>query len=324
EGAEAWAEKWAELNDPRAGQPLLNRGVGQIAPPGSTFKMVTALAALEDGLNPAVTQTCPGALDIFDQSYGCWKTHGVVDLQRAIAESCNVYFYRAGLQVGIDAIVEMARAFGLGEPTGILGLPPGEESGGILPDRVWKQENLGEPWYPGETLMAAIGQGFHAYTPLQLASYVATIASGGVRYRPYIVQRVAGEDGEVLWEAAAQVVAQLPASESSIRLVQRGMEGATAPGGSGHWRFRDYPRERPDGSGVIAVAGKTGTAEVGSLDRRRESHGAFVAYAPADDPEIAVAVVIYHGGGGSLAAAPVARVIIDEYFGFPVLPEDSR
>ncbi len=324
EGAEQWALKWQELNDPRAGQPLLNRAVAQITPPGSTFKMVTALAALEAGVNPAATETCHGALGIFGQSYGCWRTHGVVNLHKAIAESCNVYFYRAGLRVGIDPMVEMARAFGFGQVTGILGLPPGEESGGILPDRAWKQEILGEPWYPGETLMAAIGQGFHAYTPLQMASYAATIASGGTRFRPYVVDRLVGDDGELLWEASPEVLSTLPASDANIALVQRGMEGAMIPGGSGHWRFFDYPRERPSDGELISVAGKTGTAEVGSPDLRRESHGWFVAYAPADDPEIAVAVVIYHGSGGSRAAAPVARVIIDEYFGFPTLPDDSR
>ncbi len=324
EGAEQWAMQWQELNDLRAGQPLLNRAAAQITPSGSTFKMVTALAALEEGLNPSVTHTCTGALGIFGQSYGCWRVHGVVDLYKAIAQSCNVYFYQVGLQAGIDNMVDMARAFGFGEPTGLLGLPPGEESGGILPDRMWKQETLGEPWYPGETLMAAIGQGFHAYTPLQLAVYTATIANGGTRYRPYVVDYVMGEDGELAWEASPNVLATLPASDANIRLVQQGMEGAMLPGGSGFWRFFDYPKKLPGEDRVISVAGKTGTAEIGSPASPRQSHGLFVAYAPAEDPEIAVAVIIYHGGGGSLAGAPVARVIMDEYFGFPSLPDDNR
>lgn len=316
EGAAKWEEQWRRLNDPAAGQPLLNRTISQISPPGSSFKMVTALAALEAGLDPARTVTCHGALDIFDQQYGCWTAHGATDLHRAIAQSCNVYFYRAGLDVGIDRLADMARALGFGEPTGLLGLPPGEERGGTLPSRAWKQEALGEMWYPGETLMAAIGQGFHAHTPMQLAVYTATIANGGTRYRPYVVDRLVSVDGEVLWEATPKEVATLPVSPENLRLVQAGMEGAALPGGSAYRRFQDYPQPCPERGEVISVAAKTGTAEVGTAYDRRDSHGWFVAYAPAEDPEIAVAVVIYHGGGGSLAAAPVTRAIIDEYFGF--------
>lgn len=321
EGAARWEEQWRELNDPGAGQPLLNRTIAQISPPGSSFKMVTALAALEGGLNPRRTVTCPGALDIFDQQYRCWSVHGATNLHQAIARSCNVYFYRAGLEVGIDAMVDMARAFGFGEPTGVLGLPPGEERGGTLPSRAWKQEVLGEMWYPGETLMAAIGQGFHAYTPIQLANYTATIANGGTRYRPYVVDRLVSVAGDVLWEGAPQEVTTLPVSPENLRLVQEGMKGAALPGGSAYWRFQSYPQECPEREQVISVAAKTGTAEIGTAYDRQDSHGWFVVYAPAEDPEIAVAVVIYHGGGGSLAAAPVARAIMDEYFGFTDGPE---
>ncbi len=319
--ARAWAQEWEHLNSVAMGQPLLNRATAQVSAPGSTFKMVTALAYLEAGYSATRTESCPGHLDIFGQRYGCWGVHGpAVNLHTGIAQSCNVFFYRAGLASGIDGIESMARELGLGEPTGIVGLGPGEESGGTRPGREWKMEALEEVWYPGETLMAAIGQGFHAYTPLQMANYVATIASGGIRYRPYLLDLIVSPGGDIVEQTRPEIVHELTASAESIARVQRGMEAVTAPGGTSHRRFWDYPKTVPGSDREVAVASKTGTAEVGSGAWRMDSHGWFVAYAPIDEPEIAIAVVIDHGGGGSLAGAPVARTILEAYFGFGDVP----
>ncbi len=324
EGAREWEKAWSMLTDPAAGQPLLNRCVAQISPPGSTFKMVTAMAVLEyGGLSPTESKRCAGALEAFGQEYRCWTTHGSVELHRAIAESCNVYFYRAALSVGIDNLSNMAREFGFGQPSGIEGLPAGTESGGVRPDSTWKRETLGEMWYPGETLMAGIGQGYHAYTPLQMALYTSTLASGGERVKPFLVQRVVNTEGDVVWEMEPEVTHILSASDENIRYVQEGMEGAMEPRGTGYTRFIDYPQISPRTGDEVSVAGKTGTAEVGGIGERRDNHGWFVAYAPADDPEIAVASIIYHGGGGSMAAAPVVRAIMDSYFEIGAAPLPS-
>ncbi|MFO7941057.1 MAG: penicillin-binding protein 2 [Bacillota bacterium] len=317
-----WAEEWQRLNDPERGQPLLNRAISQVLPPGSTFKMVTALAYLETGNSPTRTESCPGYLDIFGQRYGCWGVHGSgVDLHRAIAESCNVYFYRAGLAAGIDAMEDMADQFGLGDRTGIVGFESREESSGTRPGREWKQATVEEMWYPGETLMAAIGQGYHAYTPLQMANYVATIASGGIRYRPYLIDLVVDPEGDVVRQTESEVMHRLDVDADNLARIRRGMEATAEAGGTSYSRFWDYPKEIPGTDRSVSVATKTGTAEIGSGAWRKDSHGWFVAYAPADDPEIAMAVVVNHGGGGSLAGAPVARMLVEEYFGFSREPE---
>ncbi|MFP4201099.1 MAG: penicillin-binding protein 2 [Clostridia bacterium] len=320
-----WSKEWERLNDPERGQPLLNRATSQVVAPGSTFKMVTSLAYLETGGDPNRTESCPGHLDMFGQRYGCWGVHGSgVDLHRAIAESCNVYFYRAGLSAGIDAIEDMAEQLGLGDRTQIVGLDPSEESSGIRPGREWKQSTIEDMWYPGETLMAAIGQGYHAYTPLQMANYVATIASGGVRYRPFLIDLVVDPEGDVVRETEAEVMHRLDVDPESLARVRRAMEATVEAGGTSRSRFWDYPKKMPGTDRTVNVATKTGTAEVGGGTWRKDSHGWFVAYAPADDPEIAMAVVVNHGGGGSLAGAPIARMLVEEYFGFWREPEPAE
>ncbi len=314
EGARAWSETWENLNDPASDQPLSNRAISQIAAPGSTFKMVTGLAALEVGLNPRHTHTCRGRLDAYGQQYGCWTTHGSgINLVRGLAVSCNVYFYQLAQQIGVDRIASMAEKLGLGDDTGVVGLPSGEESSGIRPSSEWKQEVLDETWYPGETLMAGIGQGYHAYTPLQMANYAAIIANGGTHYRPYVLDYMTDASGEVTHQVAPEIINEQVADPEHIRWIQRGMEAANERGGTGYSRFADYPKPHPETGEPVFIATKTGTSEV---RLGVDNHGWFVAYAPAEEPEIAVAVVVYHGGGGSLAGAPVARMIFEHYFGY--------
>ncbi|HHW54795.1 MAG: penicillin-binding protein 2 [bacterium] len=295
-------EEWQELNDPVL-KPQLNRVLRGEYPSGSTFKMITAIAGLEKGvIKPEDTIRCTGFYWRVEPKR-CWNWnrggHGPVSLKRAIAQSCNVYFYDLGYRTGIDTLTEYAAMFGLGKPTGIE-LHPGEK-GGFLATSQWRLEHFGEPWQPGETLSAAIGQGFSTYTPLQMANYVAMIANGGIRYRPYLVQKIISPSGEVLEVIEPEIMGRANVSPETFAAVREGMRAVTEPGGTAYSHFADFP---------IPVAGKTGTAE----NPQGEDHGWFVGFAPADDPQVALAVLVEQGGGGSGAAAPVAREIFAAIF----------
>lgn len=313
-------QAWEELSSLKA---FHNRAIAGAYPPGSTFKMVTAIAALEE---KKVTLD-----ELMDDNGGVywripmkdWKPggHGRVNLYGAIAQSCNIFFYEMGYRLGIDTIARYARQFNLGQPTGLRDLAG--EVGGLLPDSKWKEETFpGDPrWYLGETLNAAIGQGYHKYTPLQLVVYVSMIANGGIRYQPYLVKQVTDPNGKVIREFGPKVLGRIEGiSPETLKAVQQGMLAVTRPGGTAYWRFSDFP---------IPVAGKTGTVEVGRRDM--DDHGWFVAYAPFDDPRIAVVAIIEQGGGGSSAAAPVVRAVLEEYFGIekkalsqPATAQDSN
>jgi len=290
------------MTDPN--KPMINRAIRGEYPPGSTFKMITALAALEEG---KITKD-----DIINDANGvywriapkkCWKRggHGPVNLAKAIGYSCNIYFYEVGRRVGIDAISKYAKMFGLGEPTG-LELPPGEKSG-LLPTREWRAATFnGVPWQQGETLDAAIGQGFHNYTPLQLANYISTLANGGTRYQPYLVRKIMSHDGKLIKKFSPKQVQKINLNPENIEAVKEGMLRVTAPGGTAASYFTNFP---------IAVAAKTGTAQ----NPHGADHAWFVAFAPYDDPQIVVAVIVEQGGHGGSAGAPVARAIFEAYFG---------
>ncbi len=298
--------QWETMNDPVM-RPLINRVSGATYPPGSVFKMVTAVAALEEKVvTPSERIYCNGSFRIYDVIARCWvrSGHGTTNLRSALAESCNVYFYEMGRRLGVDRIAQYASMFGLGQPTGI---DHDVDRSGILPTIAWKSERLNQPWWPGETIYAAIGQGYHAFTPLQLASYVSTIANGGTRYTPYLVKDIQNPDGSV----SSQFVPKIPeptvaqtvdVDAETLRLVRDGMRGAAQTGGTAGWIFRNFP---------IAVGAKTGTAQNSTGD----NHGVFVAFAPFDNPEIVVAVLVEQGGSGSGTGAPVARAIFEQYFG---------
>ncbi|MEW6307641.1 MAG: penicillin-binding protein 2 [Bacillota bacterium] len=280
-------------------KPFLNRAIKGLYQPGSTFKMVTAVAGLaEQKVTLAERVFCSGVYTLVPKK--CWEPHGWVDFHTAIAVSCNTYFFELGYRVSADPLAVYARGLGLGAKTGID--LPGEEAG-IVPDVDWKRRNVPRDpqWWLAETLDAAIGQGFHIYTPLQLASYTATLASG-VQMQPHLVKRVISPRGEILLEIEPQELGRPAISQAVLAEVKQGMRAVTAPGGTAAWRFWDFP---------IAVAGKTGTAQ----NSHGDNHGLFVAYAPVDAPEIAVAVVVEQGGSGSAAGAPVAWAIFAQYFG---------
>jgi penicillin-binding protein 2 len=297
--------------------PLTNKVSTGLYAPGSTFKMVVALAALEDRHTDAAHQvTCYGAMQLGNHRFHCWKRggHGTLNLNGAIRESCDVYFYDLASKVGIDGIASMSRRLGLGTITG-LDLPG--ERAGLVPDREWKERTRGERWQGGETLVVSIGQGFMLTTPLQLAVMTARLVNGGYGVVPHLVKEVAGADGnkqeQTEWPSLGlneRNLRHIVAAMNSVCNDRRG----TAFGS----RITEKGRE---------MGGKTGTSQVRRItmaeraagivrneDRpwRHRDHALFVGYAPIDNPRYAVAVVVEHGGGGSKAAAPIARDVLLE------------
>jgi len=321
-------EEWISLlQNPH--HPLQNKSIKGQYPPASTFKIVTALAALKAGIaNPGTTVNCNGSFSLGNRAFRCWKKHGHgrVDLKKALKESCDVWFYQVGLELGIDRLSQMALDLGLGET---LGFPLEYEKSGLVPTRQWKKKRYGSRWYDGETVIASIGQGYVLTTPLQLATMMATVVNGGKVLRPQVVRRVESLGGELLGEVTPEVIKSTPLAAADLKVVLKALDAVVNEPGGTAWASR---------INEVHYGGKTGTAQVVRLkddrDRKREApyrfrdHGLFVGYAPVDDPQIVVAVVVEHGGGGGSAAAPVARKIIASYFGIedpPVVsvPEES-
>jgi penicillin-binding protein 2 len=303
-------ETWrAWVSNPKA--PLVNKAIAGQYPPGSTFKMVVALAALEAGAaGPEHEVTCPGFMQLGRHRFHCWRPygHGKLALVDAIAQSCDVYFYDLARRVGIEAIAEMARRFGLGQRLDID--LPGERPG-LVPDKAWKLATRGVPWQKGETLVVGIGQGFMQATPLQLAVMTARIANGGRAIRPWLARYPGGD-------AAAPEAPPLGVSEWALHFVRQGMHRVI----NGE---RGTAREARLPDPALAMAGKTGTSQVRRISRaerlggvlknedrpwEERDHALFVAFAPYREPRYAVAVVVEHGGSGSKAAAPIARDIM--------------
>ena len=300
------------LEDPL--QPLNNRAIQGQYPPGSTFKVILATAALEKGvITPTTRFSCSGGLPFGNHVFHCWKKggHGSLDLHQAIVQSCDVYFYQVGQRLGINAIADYARRFGLGSP---LGIALDQEAAGLIPDAAWKKHVLGAPWYAGETLSVAIGQGYVTATPLQMAVVAATIANGGTVYRPYVVSRVLSGQGETIKEYAPEVVKEAGIKPQTLQFIRDGMRDVVnSPTGTG--KKAQLPN--------VLVAGKTGTSQAipgthgkgTALPRQYRDHAWFIAFAPADAPEVAVACLIEHAGqGGGAVAAPVVREVLDAYF----------
>ncbi len=296
--------------------PLQNRAIQNHFPPGSTHKALVAAALLsEKVIGPTSTVFCPGFYRFGGRSYRCWKRsgHGRVNLQDALKRSCDVFFYTYGEKLGIDRLARYVKAFGVGQPPQ-LGL--GSEAPGLVPSSEWKRRRFGKPWYPGETISASIGQGFNLITPMQLAIAYAAIANGGSVLQPRVVLRLESQDGITVKTFASKTVGKVPVSAAHLAQVRRGLRAVVEEtGGTGS-------RARVPG---IAVAGKTGTAQVVRIERyeglaeaeipiRYRDHAWFAAFAPAEDPEIAVAVFVEHGMHGSSAAAPIAGRLLRRYF----------
>lgn len=307
------AEEWRDLRDDPL-HPLTNRAIQGQYPPASTFKLVSAAAALAEGvITPDTRAYCPGHTRVGGRRVRCWRErgHGSVDLRRALAESCDVYFYQIGRQLGIQTLATYARLFGLDKP---LGISLAYEVGGIIPDRAWKQKQIGEPWYLGETISAVIGQGYVTATPLQVAEMAAAVANGGTVYRPRIVKQVIAPSGEVVKSQTPQVVSRIRVAAEHLRVITEGMSDVV------HKAYGTGQRARVP---QVRIAGKTGTAQVISgrggssqqIARRFRDHAWFVAFAPADAPKIAVACLLEHAAsGGGRVAAPVVQKVLSAYF----------
>jgi penicillin-binding protein 2 len=305
-------------------RPMSNRAIQGEYPPGSTYKIITALAGLEEGvIDDQTTMNCPGYYRFGNRVYRCWKKggHGKVDIIKAVEESCDVFFYQVGDRLGVDRLAWYAKAFGLGSPTGII---LDHESHGLIPTAAWKKKRTGVPWQKGETLSVAIGQGFNLATPLQMAVLAAAVGNGGNRYQPMILDRIQSADGEVLQKNEPRLTGKLPISPVNLDLVKLGL-----------WKVVNGENGTARGSRLadIDLSGKTGTSQVVSrkedetlaeedMPIHLRAHAWFVAYAPSEQPTIAVAVVVEHGEHGSGAAAPIAREMIKTYLRKP--PVEAR
>ena len=303
----------AVLNDPNL--PLLNRAIQGIYPSGSIFKIVTITAGLEaGGLTADSTFFCPGYWDGLGEMNRkvCWLEtgHGTITLKDGLSASCNVTFYEVGkILDGIapDTLSTYGRSFGFGAKTGLQEF---SDAPGLIPDPEWKQATYREGWGTGDTVNLAIGQGFLQVTPLQVARMMAAVANGGTLYRPYVVDRVVGSAGNVEPIAEIQATGRLPISQANLAIVQEALYGVTtASFGTTTHRFQGLN---------IPVAGKTGTAE--QSDENALPHSWFAGYFPADDPQIAMAILVENAGEGSTVAAPMFRQVLEGYYGLPITP----
>lgn len=290
--------EWKALNDNQL-RPFDNRAISGLYPPGSLFKTVTGISALENKVvTPEEKIYDSGKHWVIDKRNAGGEAFGWVNFYDAMAKSDNVYFYEMGNRLGIDKIEATARKLGLGEKTGIdlYG-----EAAGLVANEKYKKETFGDYWYLGETFDAAIGQSFHLATPLQMAVLFSEIANGGTRYKPYLVSRVDNLDGSPYRIHTPEVAAHLTISKSVLDVIRRSLREVTSPNGTAGLLFAGYP---------IAVAGKTATSETGDgLD-----HAWFAAYAPYDDPQIVVVVIVEHAGYGVDSAAPIARKMLNQFF----------
>ena len=297
-------------------KPLTNKATQGQYPPGSTYKMVVALAGLSEGVvNNDTTFFCNGAMRFKDRDYHCWKKHGhgTVSLERALAESCDVYFYSVGMKVGVDKLAQYAKSLGLGQPTGIN---LEHEKGGVVPSSDWKKRRFGQVWHEGETMSISIGQGYDLATPLQICQMTSALVNGGIRYRPQVIEAIMDADGNVAKGFEPIVDGHALGNPKSLNLIRAGMVAAV---------------NNPHGtanivkSSTILVGAKTGTAQVVKLEQYKHlkekdipykyrDHAWFTCFAPADKPEIAIAVIVEHGLHGATGAGPVARRLLKEYF----------
>lgn len=308
---ELTAKQWIEIVQ-NEGRPLNNRASQGQYPPGSTFKVPMAIAALESKtMTPANTVFCNGGYQFGKRVYHDWKAtgHGAVDLHKALVHSCDVYFYTVGQRMGIDTMAEYAKDFGLGHETGIE-LP--SERVGIMPSTEWKLKAKKEPWLPGETISAAIGQGYVTVTPLQMASMIGTVANDGVNFRPRLVQGIMDRTTGHLQEFPAVARSKVNAKPDTFRIVKAALADVVREGTATRAK-----------SSIVSIAGKTGTAQTTALGKEKKpeaeipkkfrDHAWFVAFAPVDSPKIAVAVLAEHMGHGGSAAAPLAKEVIETY-----------
>jgi penicillin-binding protein 2 len=311
-------DEWLRLvRDPLT--PLMNRALQSQYAPGSVFKIVVAAAGLQEGsLVPMDRTYCNGRFHLGGWTFKDWKEggHGHVDLRRALIQSCNIFFYQAGLKVGPEAVLRYARAFGLGA---VPGTDLGGEKPGVVPMVRPARSRQGRGWHGGDTVNIAIGQGRLLVTPMQIARMMGAVANGGILWKPRLVQRVERADGTVAYASSSKMTGQVNLSPAVWAFLRHALAGVVNEGGTG-------AAARIPG---IQVAGKTGTAQsVAKSDAAKgQDHAWFASFAPADDPEVVVVVLVERGGKGGQVAAPIARQIYDALFldqvAMVVLGEDA-
>lgn len=309
---EIWANLIADEN-----HPLRDKTIQDHFSPGSVFKTITAIAALEEGvINKDTTFTCSGSINLGNRKVHCWKKegHGTVNVVSALTQSCDVFFYRVAQKLkSVDDIAKYAFHLGLGKKTGI---EVGREVPGLIPTEAWKQQRFNVPWSPGETLYVAIGQSFVLTTTIQLATAYASLVNGGTLFKPHVIKEIQSEDGKTLKEFLPKVMDKTNLNPETVRLVTDGLWGVVnQPGGTAYWTH--IPG--------MEWAGKTGTVQVvtqkadkiyqkcQNLRYNQRHHGVFVGYAPIKNPSIVVAVFAEHACSGSHGAAPVAREVMKTY-----------
>ena len=297
--------------------PLQNRSIHGQYPPGSTYKIVTAIAGLGEGvIKPDTSIFCPGHFELGRGRYRCWKKsgHGFMNLHDALVQSCDVYFYTIGHRLGIDTIAKYAKRFGLGRSTR-LGLS--REKKGLVPTTQWKLLNKKEPWLLGETISASIGQGFNLVTPIQQVIMMAAVANRGILLKPYLVKRIEGPEGQLRQEFFPEIIGQIGVDPDHLEQVRMALRDVVngARGTGKKSRLKN-----------IIVSGKTGTAQVVRMKSDEElekgeaipvkyrDHAWFVAFAPYEKPVLAVAIIVEHGGHGGATAGPIAGKIFKKYF----------
>jgi penicillin-binding protein 2 len=307
---------WSELMS-NEWHPLQNRTIHGQYPPGSTYKIITALAGLEEGIiKPDTSIYCPGHFKLGRGRYRCWKKsgHGAMNLHDALVQSCDVYFYTIGNRLGINTIAKYAKRFGLGSSTH-LGLS--REKKGLVPTTQWKLLNRKQPWQLGETISASIGQGFNLVTPIQQVIMIAAVANQGVMLKPYLVKRVEGSEKQIQKEFHPEIVGQVGVVPEHLEQVKKALRDVVngARGTGKKSRLKN-----------IIVSGKTGTAQVVRMKSKNKleegevipfkyrDHAWFVAFAPYENPEVAVAIIVEHGGHGGAIAGPIAEKIFKKYF----------
>tara|TARA_Y100000748_G_scaffold283750_1_gene265023 strand:- start:4743 stop:6626 length:1884 start_codon:yes stop_codon:yes gene_type:complete len=313
-------KKWSELISDKF-KPLINKTISNNYPPGSTIKPLVAIAALESGINPSEKLYCNGQHEIGDTSlesgvktFHCWKKkgHGSVDMNEAIKVSCDVYFYQIARKVGINKIAEVCNRFGLGKEVFDIFY---EETKGVVPNKKWKKEVLGESWMVGETLSAGIGQGYFLTSSAQLSLALAQIVNGGINLSPSIIVSQSNDNSQIKYDS--RIIANL----NHLEIVKQSLIDATNTVGGTSYNSRI--------TGDLKMGGKTGTSQVRVISKKeredgiiknkdlpweKRDHGLFIGYGPIDNPLYALSIIIEHGGSGSGAAAPLAKKIFEYIF----------
>jgi penicillin-binding protein 2 len=307
--------EWAKIMKSKD-SPLQNRPISGQYPPGSVFKIAVALAGLEEGIvDPEEEIFCSGQFRVGNHTYRCWKKygHGYVAFHRALVESCDVYFYKLGKQLGVDTIARYAGMLGLGRKSKF---ELGSEKAGLIPTRRWKLKRWGVPWQTGETVSMAIGQSFVLVTPMQMVRMISALFNGGYLYQPKVIKWV-GKDDNRIYEFTPTLLDQIDAKMENVERIRDALVGVVNElhGTGGRSRVKG-----------LTVAGKTGTAQVITLEKEEEfeeeseiphefrDHAWFIAIAPAEDPALALAILIEHGGHGGSGAAPIAKEMFKAYF----------